>query len=667
MPRGRHRHSPPLHRLLPPTAIAGVSLVCALGPWVFSGPAVLRVLAALAAATAAVGAAVMRRWDVEAGKRVADLTRARASDEWRHEERVAELETDLEESRELRTKLEHKLRAKRAELANLRNEHAALLRRYATAETERASALEGRRLLEIETTAPEGARELTAGGEDAERTGDASAAAGAGASSGTAGVGAASGIVGAARGRAAAQASPVSPQGIPAAGAPWGARGAGADAEGDGDDGDDVDDFDDVEDVADAADAAGVESAEDVAGDGGKPAAGVFSPAGSALWLRANSALERIITQRGVAKGAGRVPGADVAGAEADAGVVADTGGVAVAAEAEDQDGTEGHDRAEARTEDGVSAGAESGADVADADADADEVAAETEAGGEGDGVAEAEADGAEAQGRREAEDADQAAARAEAVVESVESVESVEAGQPGQPGQPGEPGESGGSGDERASGGVPGGVSVGEPVRALSVKDGSGKGGSPEDDPDGPNGGGTRQGRSAEGDAAERVPVVTAEEDDPAGKPGAVDEHEHAAAQPVPAAAPVPAAPVPAQSESSPEPVLPALPAVRPAGHFTVPTAVAVVPAAPQRRTAVEGGFDFFGTQKEADVIEAVQNEDLADVVGQEALALHKAESEAQFKRMDEAARGIGQVIDLTAHDETEQIDLQGLRTAAS
>ncbi|MET9850489.1 hypothetical protein [Streptomyces ossamyceticus] len=665
MPRGRHRHSPPLHRLLPPTAIAGVSLVCALGPWVFSGPAVLRVLAALAAATAAVGAAVMRRWDVEAGKRVADLTRARASDEWRHEERVAELETDLEESRELRTKLEHKLRAKRAELANLRNEHAALLRRYATAETERASALEGRRLLEIETTAPEGARELTAGGEDAESTGDASAAAGAGASSGTAGagaasgtagVGAASGIVGAARGRAAAQASPVSPQGIPAAGAPWGARGAGADAESAGDAGDDVEDFDDVEDVADAA---GVESAEDVAGDGGKPAAGVFSPAGSALWLRANSALERIITQRGVAKGAGRVPGADVAGAEADAGVVA------VAAEAEDQDGTEGQDRTEdrteagteARAEDGVSAGAESGADVADADADAAEVAVETEAGGEGDGVAEAEADGAELQGRWDVEDEDQAAARAEAVVESVESVQSVEVGQPG------EPGEDGGSGDERASGGV----SVDEPVRALSVKDGSGKGGSPEDDPDGPNGGGTRQGRSAEGDAAERVPVVTAEEDDPAGKPGAVDEHEHAAAQPVPAAAPVQAAPVPAQSESSPEPVLPALPAVRPAGHFTVPTAVAVVPAAPQRRTAVEGGFDFFGTQKEADVIEAVQNEDLADVVGQEALALHKAESEAQFKRMDEAARRIGQVIDLTAHDETEQIDLRGLRTAAS
>lgn len=104
--------------------------------------------------TTVVGTFVMRRWDVAVGKRVADLTRARASDEWRHEERVAELETDIEESRELRQKLEQKLRGKRTELARLRNEHAALLRRYATAETERASALEGRRLLEIEA-APE--------------------------------------------------------------------------------------------------------------------------------------------------------------------------------------------------------------------------------------------------------------------------------------------------------------------------------------------------------------------------------------------------------------------------------------------------------------------------------------------------------------------------------
>lgn len=61
------------------------------------------------------------------------------------------------------------------------------------------------------------------------------------------------------------------------------------------------------------------------------------------------------------------------------------------------------------------------------------------------------------------------------------------------------------------------------------------------------------------------------------------------------------------------------------------------------------------------------MQNEDLADVVGQEALALHKAEAEARYKPADEESRGIGQVIDLTAHDETEQIDVQGLRSAVS
>ncbi|ODA70756.1 hypothetical protein APS67_005048 [Streptomyces sp. AVP053U2] len=147
--------------MLPPSAIAGVSLVCALGPWVFTQPMTLRLLAAAAAATAVLGAVVMRHWDAQAGKQVAELARARASDEWRFEERVAELESELDESRELRVKLEQRLRAKRAELAGLRNEHAALLRRYAAAETDRATVLEERRVLEIEAAVP--ARALTAG------------------------------------------------------------------------------------------------------------------------------------------------------------------------------------------------------------------------------------------------------------------------------------------------------------------------------------------------------------------------------------------------------------------------------------------------------------------------------------------------------------------------
>ncbi|MFE7615755.1 hypothetical protein [Streptomyces sp. NPDC057496] len=160
MPRGRHRHSPPLHRILPPSVVVGVSVLSAGGAWFFAEPLVLRALVGVAAASAVTGAYLMRSWDREAGRRVAELTRARAGDEWRAEERLAELESDLEESRELRARLETKLRRKRVELANLRGEHAALLRRYANAETERASALEGRRRLAIEAaSAP---RELPA-------------------------------------------------------------------------------------------------------------------------------------------------------------------------------------------------------------------------------------------------------------------------------------------------------------------------------------------------------------------------------------------------------------------------------------------------------------------------------------------------------------------------
>ncbi|WP_206307224.1 hypothetical protein [Streptomyces sp. ICN441] len=154
MPRGRHRHSPPLHRLLPPSAVAGASVLCALGAWLLSDPVLLRTLVAAAAAAAVTGAVLMRSWDRYAGRRVAELTRLRASDAWKTEERIAELESDLDESREVRTKLDAKLRAKRVELAGLRNEHAALLRRYANAETERASALEGRRQLAIEAGSP---------------------------------------------------------------------------------------------------------------------------------------------------------------------------------------------------------------------------------------------------------------------------------------------------------------------------------------------------------------------------------------------------------------------------------------------------------------------------------------------------------------------------------
>ncbi|MGW5325126.1 hypothetical protein [Streptomyces sp. NPDC004014] len=469
MPRGRHRHSPPLHRLLPPSAIAGVSVVCALGPWVFSEATVLRVLAAAAAATAVAGAFVMRRWDTQAGKQVAELTRARAGDEWRFEERVAELETDLEESRELRTKLERRLRAKRAELAGLRNEHAALLRRYATAETERASALEGRRLLEIEAAEPSGALALPP----------------------------------------ARSAEPEPPETPRASG------------------------------TAATADPAEVEKPEPRA---------VFSPEGSRLYLRAATALARF-----------------EAGAP---------------------------DRPETGTEVPAKPGAGAPAE------------ADTEALAKPGAGAPAEAD-TEVPAKPAAAVPGRPAAGAGPVA-----------------GPPAEPSAQPSAGPRSAGPVPPGAAAKGEGARdGLTEAAGA------------PRGDGSVQ------------------EDEGQGKPGAAGEHAR------PAAAP-PAPAEPARSAGQ-----------QPAGHFTVPTAVAVVPAAPARRPAVEGGFDFFGTHKDtpSGALDSVQNEDLADVVGQEALALHKAEAEAEFKPADDEARGVGQVIDLTAHDETEQIDIQGLRSAAS
>ncbi|MEU0047057.1 hypothetical protein [Streptomyces werraensis] len=433
--------------MLPPSAIAGVSVVCALAPWVFTQPVVLRLLAAAAAVTAIVGAVVMRHWDAQAGKRVADLTRARASDEWRFEERVAELESDLEESRELRMKLEQRLRAKRAELAGLRNEHAALLRRYAAAEAERANVLEERRVLEIEAAVP--ARALPAG-------------------------------------------TPATTRPEPEPTVP----GATADV--------------------DRAEDAGQQEKRDE-----KPA-GVFSPEGSKLYLKADAALARF------------------------------------AAKPKAHTGTS-----------------------AEADSDApEETAAEPSV----------------------------PAARKESAPGTAKA------------------------GDAAKAGNAP---KAGDAPKSPAVRTTAPQGGgTPEDD--GP-------------EPTKRPRPDPAQEDEAGGQPRAAGDHERAAAPTAPAASP-------------------ALAARRPAGHFTVPTAVAVVPPTqPVRQPVQDDGFDFFGTKNaRREALDAVQNEDLADVVGQEALALHKAEAEAQYKPAAEEPRA-GQVIDLTAHDETEHIDVQGLRSAVS
>ncbi|SEN05715.1 hypothetical protein SAMN05216267_100172 [Actinacidiphila rubida] len=149
--------------MLPPLTVACAAAALAAASLLAGDTAVLRAIAAATALTACAGALLARAWDRSAGRRVGELLQARTRDEWRAEERIAEVETDLEEYREIRARLEKKLRGKRSELARLRTEHADLLRRYATAESERARALEARRKLQVEGAAAQQPLALTTG------------------------------------------------------------------------------------------------------------------------------------------------------------------------------------------------------------------------------------------------------------------------------------------------------------------------------------------------------------------------------------------------------------------------------------------------------------------------------------------------------------------------
>jgi hypothetical protein len=157
MARGRHRNSA-LHRVLIPAAVGGTAVACAGAAWLVGDALVLRALTGGAAVAAVTGAGLLRRWDIRAGRVVARERAAKAGLNWRNEERQARLEQAQDQIGEL----EEKISAKRSDLARLRSEHAELLRRYATAETERAKALEGRRLLALEAAAPAKALEAQA-------------------------------------------------------------------------------------------------------------------------------------------------------------------------------------------------------------------------------------------------------------------------------------------------------------------------------------------------------------------------------------------------------------------------------------------------------------------------------------------------------------------------
>ncbi|KQX80798.1 hypothetical protein ASD48_32775 [Streptomyces sp. Root1310] len=509
----------------------------------FTEPMALRGLAAAAAATAILGAYVMRRWDMQAGKQVADLARARASDEWRYEERVAELESDLDESRELRVKLEQRLRSKRTELAGLRNEHAALLRRYATAETERASALEGRRLLEIEA-APAPALPAARAAQDADDIEDA--------------------------------------EGTDAVEVSAGAEEAAEEAA-----------FDDSARAGDAAEsgeataAPGAETEEAAEAEEEPTGSAVFSPEGSKLFLRAQAALARFDTD-----GVRATKTEDHAEEEPARETSADVGATAAGGDAEAAQEDEAQGKPEAVDEHARATAPHTaaGADTVSVDRSADDRIADDES-------VQDQAPGDEAPIAPQAPAADADADH----MDHMDHMDHADVAEDAEDAEEFAP----------------------EPVASEAVVVGE---------------------RLDHAETVRPAPPVYS----------APDGASAASATGAGALVPRPAGAVQR----------------RPSGHFAVPTAVAVVPAAqPVRRPTAEGGFDFFGTKSESApyALEAVQNEDLADVVGQEALALHKAESEAEFKPLDEAARGVGQVIDLTAHDETEHIDLQGLRSAVS
>lgn len=146
MPRGRHRTSLQTRRLLPSLTAVAVASACAGGSLASDDPVTLRVIVVVAAAAVYTGAVLQRRRERIQDREISRLQTARIRDEWHTDEKIAELESDLEDFREIRTRAERKLNAKRSEFARLRGEHAALLKRYATAESERARALEKSRL-----------------------------------------------------------------------------------------------------------------------------------------------------------------------------------------------------------------------------------------------------------------------------------------------------------------------------------------------------------------------------------------------------------------------------------------------------------------------------------------------------------------------------------------
>lgn len=131
MPRGRHRQSSPLSRLLPPTA-CGVLAIASLISAAFTGdPSVLRVLVVAASVGAFAGAVLLRLREHTGQVDLEAEIAARARDEARFEDRVAELEFQAETAEEQVKRLDRRLLAQRSQLTRIEAENARLLRERA--------------------------------------------------------------------------------------------------------------------------------------------------------------------------------------------------------------------------------------------------------------------------------------------------------------------------------------------------------------------------------------------------------------------------------------------------------------------------------------------------------------------------------------------------------
>jgi hypothetical protein len=138
MPRGRHRHSSTLTRILPPVATGGLTAASGAAILLSDDLSVLRVIGTTAVAGALTFAALLRRRD-RAGEQALDaaaLGRQRAEE--RHEEQIAELEYAVEVAEERASRLGRRLTVEKSRLARAETENARLLRERAVAAAEQA-------------------------------------------------------------------------------------------------------------------------------------------------------------------------------------------------------------------------------------------------------------------------------------------------------------------------------------------------------------------------------------------------------------------------------------------------------------------------------------------------------------------------------------------------